>query len=81
MSGSSLIVQAGARTRLAFVFAGAVMALAPSCSPRDLVGYVAMPALAGLLIVIGIGAIKPSRIYSVVKSGPCPPRSWPSRSD
>ena len=38
----------------------------------DLVGYVAMPALAGLLIVIGIGAIKPSRIYSVVKSGPLP---------
>ena len=31
-----------------------------------------MPALAGLLIVIGIGAIKPSRIYSVVKSGPLP---------
>ena len=38
----------------------------------DLVSYVAMPALAGLLIVIGIGAIKPSRIYSVVKSGPLP---------
>jgi len=31
-----------------------------------------MPALAGLLIVIGIGAIKPSRIFSVIKSGPLP---------
>jgi len=38
----------------------------------DLVSYVAMPALAGLLIVIGIGAIKPSRVYSVIKSGPLP---------
>ena len=38
----------------------------------DLVSYIAMPALAGLLIVIGIGAIKPSRVYSVIKSGPLP---------
>jgi SulP family sulfate permease len=38
----------------------------------DLVSYIAMPALAGLLIVIGIGAVKPSRVYSVVKSGPLP---------
>jgi sulfate permease, SulP family len=38
----------------------------------DLVSYVAMPALAGLLIVVGISAIKPSRVYSVIKSGPLP---------
>ena len=36
------------------------------------VAFVAMPALAGLLIVVGFGAIKPSRVYSVVKSGPLP---------
>jgi SulP family sulfate permease len=38
----------------------------------DLVSFVALPALAGLLIVVGAGAIKPSRIYSVVKSGALP---------
>ncbi|SFR86471.1 sulfate permease, SulP family [Microbacterium sp. cf046] len=71
MSGSSLIVAAGARTRLVFIIAGAVMALVILVA-SDLVGFVAMPALAGLLIVIGIGAIKPSRVYSVIKSGPLP---------
>jgi sulfate permease, SulP family len=71
MSGSSLIVAAGAKTRLAFVVAGVVMALVIFFA-ADLVSYVAMPALAGLLIVIGIGAIKPSRILSVIKSGPLP---------
>ncbi len=71
MSGSTLMVAGGAKTRLAFIFAGAVMALIILFA-SDLVSYIAMPALAGLLIVIGIGAIKPSRIYSVVKSGPLP---------
>lgn len=69
MSGSSLIVQAGAKSRLALFIAGGVMALVVFLIP-DLIAFVAMPALAGLLIVIGFGAIKPSRIYSVVKSGP-----------
>lgn len=71
MSGSSLVVAAGAKTRLVFIVAGGVMALL-ILTASDLVGHVAMPALAGLLIVIGIGAIKPSRIYSVVKSGLLP---------
>lgn len=71
MSGSSIIVQSGARTRLALFVAGAVMALVVFVA-SDLVAYVAMPALAGLLIVVGFGAIKPSRVYSVIKSGPLP---------
>ncbi|MET0734117.1 MAG: SulP family inorganic anion transporter [Microbacterium sp.] len=71
MSGSSLIVAAGARTKLAFVTAGIVMAIVILFA-HDIVGYVAMPALAGLLIVVGATAIKPSRIYSVTKSGPLP---------
>ena len=71
MSGSSLVVAGGAKTRLVFIVAGGVMSLLVLFA-SDLVSYVAMPALAGLLIVIGIGAIKPSRIYSVVKSGPLP---------
>ncbi len=71
MSGSTLIVAGGAKTRLAFIVAGGVMALLILFA-SDLVSYVAMPALAGLLIVVGIGAIKPSRVYSVIKSGPLP---------
>jgi SulP family sulfate permease len=71
MSGSSLIVQAGARSRLALFIAAAVMAVVVFVA-ADLVAYVAMPALAGLLIVIGWRAVKPSRVYSVIKSGPLP---------
>lgn len=71
MGGSSLVVQAGAKTRLALFIAGAVMAVLIFLA-ADLVSYVAMPALAGLLIVVGWRAIKPSRVYSVMKSGPLP---------
>lgn len=71
MSGSSLVVQAGAKSRVALFVAGVVMALVIFLA-ADLVAFVAMPALAGLLIVIGFGAIKPSRVYSVVKSGALP---------
>ncbi|MDR7187870.1 SulP family sulfate permease [Microbacterium sp. BE35] len=71
MSGSSLIVQAGAKTRMSLFIAGAVMAVV-IFALADVVAFVAMPALAGLLIVVGWRAIKPSRIYSVIKSGPLP---------
>lgn len=69
MSASALIVSAGAKTRLALFFAGGVMALVVLVA-SDLVAYVAMPALAGLLIVVGVQSIKPSRVYSVIKTGP-----------
>jgi len=68
MSASALIVAAGARTRLALVIAAAVMALLILVA-SGAVGLVAMPALAGLLIVVGIQAIKPARIQSVMKTG------------
>ncbi|WP_109208563.1 MULTISPECIES: SulP family inorganic anion transporter [Microbacterium] len=71
MSGSSLIVQARAKSRLSLFIAGAVMAVVVFVA-ADLVAFVAMPALAGLLIVVGWRAIKPSRVYSVVKSGLLP---------
>lgn len=71
MSGSSLIVQAGAKTRLSLFVAGAVMAVVVFLL-ADVVAFVAMPALAGLLIVVGWRAIKPSRVYSVMRSGPLP---------
>ena len=68
MSASALVVAAGARTRWSLVFAGGVMALVILLA-SGLVAFVAMPALAALLIVVGISAIKPSRVFSVVKSG------------
>ncbi|WP_349425569.1 SulP family inorganic anion transporter [Microbacterium sp. LWS13-1.2] len=71
MSGSSLIVQAGAKTRMSLFIAGAVMAVVVFVA-ADLVSFVAMPALAGLLMVVGWRAVKPSRIYSVAKSGALP---------
>jgi SulP family sulfate permease len=70
-SASALLVSGGARTRMAKLYAGVVIALIVLFASQ-VVAYVAMPALAGLLIVIGINAIKPSRVYSVVKSGPLP---------
>lgn len=70
-SGSSLVVTAGAQTRLVYFLAGGVMALVILFA-SDLVAYIAMPALAGLLIVVGVTAVKPSRVYSVIKSGPLP---------
>jgi SulP family sulfate permease len=68
MSASALVVAAGARTRWSLVFAGGVMALVILLA-SGLVAFVAMPALAALLIVVGISAIKPSRVFSVIKSG------------
>jgi SulP family sulfate permease len=69
MSASALNVAAGARTRLSLVIAGVVMAIVLFVA-SDLVAFVAMPALAALLIVVGVQSIKPSRVYSVIKTGP-----------
>jgi SulP family sulfate permease len=71
MSGSSLVAKAGARTRLVYIIAGIVMA-AIILLASDLVAFIAMPALAGLLIYVGITSVAPGRIYSVVKTGPLP---------
>ena len=68
MSASSLIVASGARTRLALLFAGAVMA-AVILLLGGVIGYVAMPALAGLLIVVGAGAVRPRQVLSVARTG------------
>jgi SulP family sulfate permease len=68
MSASALITAAGARTRLALLFAAAVMA-AVILFASGAVAYVAMPSLAALLIVVGIGSIKPAKVHSVVRTG------------
>ncbi len=69
MSASSLNVQAGAKTRLSLMIAAGVMALVILLL-ADLVALVAMPALAGLLIVVGAQTIKPAQVESIVRTGP-----------
>lgn len=68
MSASALIVTAGARTRLALFIAAAVMAFVILVA-SGVVSLVAMPALAALLIVVGVQTIKPARVISVVRTG------------
>jgi SulP family sulfate permease len=69
MSTSVMVAAAGARTRLALFIAAGVMAVLVVAA-SGLVGLVAMPALGGLLVVIGVQTIKPARIRSVMGSGP-----------
>ena len=69
LSASSLNKHAGARSRQALVIAGIVMAVV-IVAFGGLVGYVAMPALAGLLILIGYRTIKPANLWSVWRTGP-----------
>lgn len=68
MSASALVVAAGARTRLALFIAAGVMA-ATILLISGAVSLVAMPSLAALLIVVGIGSVKPAQIASVLKTG------------
>ena len=71
MSASSLVAAAGAKTRTALLFAAGVMALVILLL-GGLIELIAMPALAGLLIVVGVGTVKPEQIMSVAKTGPLP---------
>jgi SulP family sulfate permease len=71
MSASSLVVSAGARSRAALLFAAAVMALVIVLL-ADVVSLVAMPALAALLIVVGVGTVKPAKVVAVGRTGPVP---------
>jgi sulfate permease, SulP family len=71
MSASSLVVTAGARSRGSLLVAGAVMAIVIVVF-ASVVELVAMPALAGLLIVVGVGTVKPSKIMAIARTGPVP---------
>ncbi len=71
MSASSLIASAGAKTRAAAFFAAGVMAVVILVF-GGVIELVAMPSLAALLIVVGVGTIRPARIMSVAKTGPVP---------
>jgi SulP family sulfate permease len=68
MSASSLVVAAGARSRLSLFVAGGVMAFVVVVL-GGVVGYIAMPALAGLLIIIGVGTIKPNKVVAIARTG------------
>jgi sulfate permease, SulP family len=68
MSATSLNKAAGARSRLALIIAGAVMAVV-ILAFAGLVGYIAMPALAGLLMLVGYRTIKPGDLQSVWRTG------------
>lgn len=69
MSGTALVRAAGAKTALANLVAGIVMA-ATVLLCATLIGYVAMPALAGLLILIGIRTFKVHDVIMVWRTGP-----------
>jgi SulP family sulfate permease len=69
VSASALNKEAGARSRWSLVIAGGVMAVV-IVAFGEVVGAVAMPALAGLLILIGWRTIKPADLQSVWRTGP-----------
>jgi SulP family sulfate permease len=69
VSATSLSVNAGARTRFANIFAGLTMALVIVLFGQS-VGYIALPAIAGLLIVVGFRTLKPAQAERVWKTGP-----------
>ena len=71
MSATSLAVNAGARNRFALLVAAVVMAVVVMFL-GPLVKLVAMPALAGLLIVVGVSTVKPAKIAAVARTGPIP---------
>ena len=68
MSATSLITSAGAKSRWALVYTFGVMAIVILVF-GGAVGYIAMPALAGLLIVVGVQTVKPHEMLSVYKTG------------
>ncbi len=68
MSASALNKAAGARSRLALMIASVAMAVV-ILAFAGLVGHIAMPALAGLLMLVGYRTIKPADLQSVWKTG------------
>ena len=65
---TALNVASGARTRWAAIFSGMFMLLI-LVAFSSIIGKVAQPTLAGLLIVAGIGSISPGRIITILRTG------------
>ena len=68
LSASALNKAAGARSRQAPLIAGLVMVVV-IVAFGGAIGHIAMPALAGLLILIGVRTIKPADLQSVWRTG------------
>jgi SulP family sulfate permease len=68
MSATSIVTTAGSQSRLAQLIASAVMAVIIIVF-GSVVDETAMPALAGLLIVVGVRTVKPEEILAVWKTG------------
>lgn len=68
MSATALARSAGARTALANLTAGVVMALCVLVAGHA-IGLIAMPALAGLLILVGARTFKPHDVATVWRTG------------
>lgn len=68
MSATSLVTNAGAKSRAALLIAGVVMGIAILVF-ADAISLIAMPALAGLLILVGVRTVKPHDLISVWKTG------------
>jgi SulP family sulfate permease len=68
VSASALNKAAGARSRQSLLIAALVMAIVTVAFGTQ-VGYIAMPALAGLLMLIGFRTIKPADLESVWRTG------------
>jgi sulfate permease, SulP family len=68
VSASSLNVAAGSRSRQSLLVAAVVMAVV-IVALGDAVGRLAMPALAGLLVLIGVRTVKPADLRWVWRTG------------
>lgn len=68
VSATALVHSSGARSRAANIIAGVTIAVMLLLF-GDFVGKLAMPSLAGLLIVIGFQTLKPHKIDMVVRTG------------
>ncbi|MCB0919120.1 MAG: SulP family inorganic anion transporter [Actinobacteria bacterium] len=68
MTGTAVNLTAGAKSRLAPILASIVMIIGILFA-SGLIAAVAMPVLAGLLIVIGFSIIRPREIWAVWRTG------------
>ncbi|MFE6733647.1 SulP family inorganic anion transporter [Microbacterium sp. NPDC057650] len=68
-SATALVRSAGAKTALANLIAGVVMIIT-LLTFGPLIEYIAMPALAGLLILVGVRTLKIHQVLMVLRTGP-----------
>ncbi len=71
MSATALVRAAGAKSALANLVAGLVM-IATIVTLGRFIGYIAMPALAALLILVGLRTFKPEQVLLVWRTGTTP---------